>query len=199
MDTTLLDSLQLAPAATKFLQGLFGESPEDAYNRARRENLKAVINSIRTNISTQQGRLSRSLQRGSALARQRGARQAASLGYSGSPDAFSTPEVSALEGGYMEGMTRLGEAETEQLAQAETAFPQAPSYSFPTTLDYLGQGLGIAGQFLSDRELMELERQRIAKLYPDFEKTTPGARFGYDAPPVQYSPYVGSAWDEVMR
>jgi hypothetical protein len=142
------------------LKGLFGESPEEQAKRAQQENIARIVNSIKTTSFNQRSNEQGFANRNRALALQTGARERAAAHYAGSTGAFANPDVAAIDQNYGRNVSNINQAEQEAILKAQASFQTQPSYMFPQATDYLSSAFNSVNQYLSDRERMNLEKQR---------------------------------------
>ena len=149
--------LAIAPSIINLVAGMFGDSPEEQYKKAQRENIARGRAAIVTEAKVQRNRDSRRAKSGRRLALQSGARRDAANGTVGDTSRSSGAEVSAIDQALNESFMQTNENEINAITRLEAGQVSQPAYNFPNAVDYLAGGIGALGQYSHENDLANIK------------------------------------------
>lgn len=142
-------------------------SPEDIY----RERVDRAIARLTPIYADREARLRAFAERETGLARQRGGREAASLGYAGAPSIFSAPAEWQISTQLADALESLGLQKREDIARIQSAELGFPITYEPATFDYIsailaagGRGLGLAYEAGQQAEMLQAYKDYLGRL-----------------------------------
>lgn len=160
--------IPVAFEAGRALMGILGSENQQDPSEVYQQRLEQALNAVRGYFTQEEIGLKQDARTDTARAQIRGAREKAATGYTGSVSAFTAPAEGSIAERLQRSIQQLKAQKARSVSDIRIAEAQAPFYQKPNTFDYLGAGLGAAGQIYAantaGENALKLEQMRTQGL-----------------------------------